>query len=137
MTLVELNKVDIRNKVRGIVSAKEIWDTLKMSHEGSEEVKEEKMDLLQGELEAFVMKKDVTVQQMHDRLTVRPGTAGLLIGIEYSRVRDSSWMYLTSFCNYPNRRRTSYSTRKLIDCIVEGLQLYSARTFHVTIPPDI
>ena len=28
---------------------------------------------------------------------VRPGTAGLLISIEYSRVRDSSWMYLTYF----------------------------------------
>ena len=27
---------------------------------------------------------------------VRPGAAGLLIGIECSRVRDSSWMYLTS-----------------------------------------
>ena len=26
-----------------------------------------------------------------------PGVAGLLTGIEYSRVRDSSWMYLTSF----------------------------------------
>ncbi|XP_039834532.1 uncharacterized protein LOC120695316 [Panicum virgatum] len=58
------------NKVRGIVSAKEIWDTLKMSHEGNDEVKEKKMDLLQVELEAFVMKKDETVQQMHDRLTL-------------------------------------------------------------------
>ena len=58
------------NKVRGIISAKEIWDTLKMSHEGNDEVKEGKMDLLQGELEAFVMKKDETVQQMHDRLTL-------------------------------------------------------------------
>ena len=28
---------------------------------------------------------------------VRPGAAGLLTGIEYSRVRNSSWMYLTSF----------------------------------------
>ena len=28
---------------------------------------------------------------------VRPRTAGLLIGIECSRVRDSAWMYLTSF----------------------------------------
>ena len=27
---------------------------------------------------------------------VRPGAAGLLIGIECSRVRDSSWMYLIS-----------------------------------------
>ena len=41
-----------------------------MSHEGNEEVKEGKMDLLQGELEAFAMKKDETVQQMHDRPTL-------------------------------------------------------------------
>src|SRR6185369_15378755 len=68
---------------------------------------------------------------------VRPGTAGLLIGIECSRVRDSSWMYLTSFCNYPNRRRTSCSTRKLPDRVVVGLQLYSARTFHVILSPQI
>ena len=64
---------------------------------------------------------------------VRPGAAGLLIGMECSRVRDSSWMYLTSFCNYPNRRRTSCCTRKLPDRVVVGLQLYSARTFHVTL----
>src|SRR6185436_10190783 len=36
-------------------------------------------------------------------------------------------------CNYPNRRRTSCSTRKLQDCVVVGLQLYWARTFHVTL----
>ena len=29
-------------------------------------------------------------------MCVRPGVAGLLIGIECSRVRDSSWIYLTS-----------------------------------------
>ena len=58
------------NKVRGMISAKEIWKTLQMSHEGNDEVKEGKMDLLQGELEAFVMKKDETLQQMHDRLTL-------------------------------------------------------------------
>src|SRR6185503_20603745 len=41
------------------------------------------------------------------------------------------------FCNYPNRRSTSCSTRKLPDRVVEGLQLCSARTFHVTLPPRI
>ena len=41
-----------------------------MSHEGNDEVKEGNMDLLQGDLEAFVMKKDETVQQMHDRLAL-------------------------------------------------------------------
>jgi len=58
------------NKVRGIISAKEIWETLQISHEVNDEVKEGKMDLLQGDLEAFVMKKDETIQQMHDRLTL-------------------------------------------------------------------
>ena len=41
-----------------------------MSHEGNDEVKEGKMDLLQGELESFVMEKDETLQQMHDRVTL-------------------------------------------------------------------
>ena len=41
--------------------------------------------------------------------------------------------YLSS--NYPNMHRTSCSTRKLHDHIVVGLQLYSARTFHVTMSP--
>ena len=62
---------------------------------------------------------------------------GLLIDIEYSRVRDSSWMYLISFVTTRNRRRTSCSTRKLPDRVVVGLQLYSARTFHVTLSPRI
>ena len=58
------------NKVRGMISAKEIWETLQMSHEGNDEVKEGKMNLLQGELESFVMKKDETLQQMYERLTL-------------------------------------------------------------------
>ena len=40
-------------------------------------------------------------------------------------------------CNYRNRRRTGFSTRKLPDHVVVGLQLYSARTFHVTLSPLI
>ena len=40
-------------------------------------------------------------------------------------------------CNYPNRRRTSYSTSKLPIHVVVGLRQYSARTFHVTLSPQI
>ena len=78
---------------------------------------------------------------------VRPGAAGLLIGIEYSRVRDSLWMYLISFVNaslwmyltsFVNAQigvELAAVQRKLPDCVVIGFQLYSARTFHVTLPP--
>ena len=66
---------------------------------------------------------------------VRPGAAGLLIGIECSRVRDSSWMYLISIVTTRIGIELAAVQRKLPDCVVVGLQLYSARTFHITLPP--
>ena len=47
---------------------------------------------------------------------VRPGAAGLLIGIECSRVRDSSWMYLTSFVTTRIGVGLAAVQRKLPDC---------------------
>ena len=57
---------------------------------------------------------------------VRPGAAGLLIGIECSRVRDSSWMYLTSLVTTRIGVALATIQRKLPDRVVVGLQLYSA-----------
>ena len=54
---------------------------------------------------------------------VRPGTAGLLIDIECSRVRDSSWMYLTSFVTIQIGIELAAVQRKLPNCVVVGLQL--------------
>ena len=71
------------------------------------------------------------------RACVRPGAAGLLIGIEYSRVRDSSWMYLTSLVTIRIGVELAAVQRKLSDYVVVGLQLYLARTFHVTLSPRI
>ena len=68
---------------------------------------------------------------------VRPGAAGLLIGIECSRVRDSSWMYLTSLVTTQIGIELAAVQRKLPDCVVVGLQLCSARTFYVTLSSRI
>jgi hypothetical protein len=68
---------------------------------------------------------------------VRPGAAGLLIGIECSRVRDSLWMYLTSLITTQLGIELAAVQTKLPDLVVVGLQLYSARTFHVTLSPQI
>ena len=43
---------------------------MKEAHEGTDQVREGKMDLLQGELEHFVMNDDETVTQMYERLMV-------------------------------------------------------------------
>ena len=69
--------------------------------------------------------------------SVRPGTARLLIDIECSRVRDSSWMYLTTFVTTRIGVGLAAVQRKLPDCVVVGFQLYSARTFHVTLSSRI
>ena len=69
--------------------------------------------------------------------SVRPGAAGLFIGIECSRVWDSSWMYLTSLVTTRIGVELAAVQRKLSDLVVVGLQLYSARTFHVILSPRI
>ena len=68
---------------------------------------------------------------------VRPGAAGLLISIDCSRVRDSSWMYLTSLVTTRIGIELDAVQRKQPDCVVVGLQLYLARIFHVTLSPQI
>jgi hypothetical protein len=47
-----------------------IWDTLKEAREGTEHVRQGKMDLINGELELFFMKDGETVLEMYDRLMV-------------------------------------------------------------------
>jgi hypothetical protein len=44
------------------------WDTLKEAHEGTEHVRQGKMDLINKELELFFMKYGETVREMYDRL---------------------------------------------------------------------
>jgi hypothetical protein len=47
---------DEYNKVSGLDSAKQIWDTLKISHERNDVTMITKMELVEGELGRFVMK---------------------------------------------------------------------------------
>src|SRR5438128_5297172 len=58
------------NKVNGLEVAKDIWDTLQVSHEGDHKWKLGKIELLEGELEEFVMLKGETLQGLFDRLMV-------------------------------------------------------------------
>ena len=44
-------------------------------------------------------------------------------------------MYLTSLVTTRIGVELAAVQRKLPDCVIVGLQLYSARTFHVTLPP--
>ena len=58
------------NKIQHVEVAKDIWDILKESHEGTEMIKEGKIDTIHGQLEDFTMNDEETTQQMFDRLMV-------------------------------------------------------------------
>jgi hypothetical protein len=56
------------NKAQGLKNAKEIWDVLKMAHEGDEVTKITKQETIEGELGRFVLNKGEEPQAMYNRL---------------------------------------------------------------------
>jgi hypothetical protein len=49
-------------------NAKQIWDTLKTSHEGNDDTMITKMELMEGELERFTMKWGEELTETYNRL---------------------------------------------------------------------
>jgi len=58
------------NKISRLENAKEIWDTLIDMQEGTDSVKESKLDVLQNQLEKFKMKDGEGVARMYSRLAL-------------------------------------------------------------------
>jgi hypothetical protein len=56
------------HKVSGLDNAKQIWDTLKISHEGNDTTIITKMELVEGELGRFAMIRGEEPTQMYNRL---------------------------------------------------------------------
>jgi hypothetical protein len=56
------------NKVSGLDNAKQIWDTLKISHEGNDATLITKMELVEGELGRFAMIRGEEPTQTYNRL---------------------------------------------------------------------
>ena len=57
------------NRIMGCKSAKQIWDLLAVTHEGTSEVKRSKIDLLMCKYERFVMEPRESIQVMFTRFT--------------------------------------------------------------------
>jgi hypothetical protein len=56
------------NRVDGLDVAKEVWTTLRMAHEGSKPVGKAKIEMLEEQLNRFIMFDDETPQDMFNRL---------------------------------------------------------------------
>ncbi|XP_070036070.1 uncharacterized protein [Nicotiana tomentosiformis] len=60
---------DEYNKIQSCTTAKEIWDTLQVSYEGTAQVKRSRGTLLYSQYENFSMKEGETIQEMYTRFT--------------------------------------------------------------------
>jgi hypothetical protein len=56
------------NHVDGLDLAKDVWNTLRIAHEGSKPMRMAKIEMLEGRLNRFVMFDDETPQDMFNRL---------------------------------------------------------------------
>jgi hypothetical protein len=56
------------NKVSGLDNTKEIWDTLKIAHEGNDMTMITKMELIEGEMGMFTIKRGEEPQETYNRL---------------------------------------------------------------------
>jgi hypothetical protein len=56
---------DEYDKVDELEKAKEMWDTLKVFHQGTGPVRKAKVQILEGQLYRFVMLDDESAQEMY------------------------------------------------------------------------
>jgi hypothetical protein len=66
--LLSLLEKDEFDRVNGLEKGKDIWDTLQRAHEGTKPVKKAKRQLIEGQLDRFVMLDDEDPQEMYNRL---------------------------------------------------------------------
>ena len=59
----------IIKKIVSCESAKDIWNTLYITYEGTDWAKETQINLLLGQYESFKMKPEKSVANMYDRFT--------------------------------------------------------------------
>jgi hypothetical protein len=56
------------DRVNGLEKSKGIWDTLQRAHEGTKAVKKAKRQLIEGQLDRFIILNDESPQAMYNRL---------------------------------------------------------------------
>ncbi|XP_070022722.1 uncharacterized protein [Nicotiana sylvestris] len=55
---------DEYSRIQGCITAKKIWDTLQVAHEGTPQVKRSRGTLLYSQFESFAMKEGETILEM-------------------------------------------------------------------------
>ena len=86
---------DIYSKMSSCTSAKEVWDSLETTYEGTNDVKETKIGLLNLNYENFKMEPNEDITKMFDRFSVIVN--GLKVLVRSYRMRSSYGSLSTLF----------------------------------------
>ena len=70
--------MDEYNKVSSCISAKEIWDKLEVTHEGTTQVKDDNINMLVHDYELFNMEPNESLTSMYSRFSVNTNALNLL-----------------------------------------------------------
>ncbi|XP_070022549.1 uncharacterized protein [Nicotiana sylvestris] len=100
------------NRIQGYATAKQIWDTLQVAHEGTPQVKRSRETLLYSQYQIFAMKEGETIQEMCTRFTILTNELKYLGRIipEEERVEK----ILTIFCLSLGREKSLSSRNQRI-----------------------
>jgi hypothetical protein len=74
------------NQVDGLDVAKDVWNTLRMAHEGSRPVSKSKVEMLEGQLNCFIMYDDETPHEMFNSLKKLVNKARALGSMKFHEV---------------------------------------------------
>ena len=101
------------NKVARLEVAKEIWDTLHVSHEGIDKVRKSKIELLMAKLNRFVMREGEGPQEMFDRMMT---IVNKIRGLGCEDLDDHSVVkkLLNAFASKKSHLSNSYSGKEKI-----------------------
>ena len=75
--LIGLCATELR-KVSACTSAKQVWDTIVVSHEGTSKVREVKLDLLLSDYESFRLENDESIKEAQGRFLTLMNSIALL-----------------------------------------------------------
>jgi hypothetical protein len=87
---------DKYHKMSGLDNAKQIWDTLKISHEGNDAAMITKMELVEGELGRFAMIRGEEPTQTYNRLKTLSARSGAM------EARDGRTTTSSDLCSSPS-----------------------------------
>jgi hypothetical protein len=103
------------NKVNGLENAKDIWDTLKTTHEGNMMTKIIKMELNKGELRRFTINRGEGLQEMYNMLKCLVNQDPIIVYLILENPRYTKMVPEEVLCKFVSHQMTVKDAKNIDD----------------------